>query len=201
MGTHPIFESDFDCLTETMVSTRSRGKTDATNENAEKPKLAEPMKKKAPKAKIESTKAPKAAQLAEGDDCPDFEMKMDNGETMTLEQLQDSTFVLFYYPKDNTPGCTKENKSFNEHLEKFNEKDVKVFGVSGDSIKSHCSFIEKFDLKFNLLVDEKLALGKKLGCASAGAKRQTFLVKNGKLAKIWRKVSIPTHVESVLAEC
>ena len=55
---------------------------------------------------------------------------------------------------DNTPGCTKENKSFNEHLEKFNEKDVKVFGVSGDSIKSHCSFIEKFDLKFNLLVDE-----------------------------------------------
>lgn len=81
-------------------------------------------------------------------------MKLNNEETITLAGLKDSTFVLFYYPKDNTPGCTNENKSFNSNLAKFQEKNVKVFGVSGDSLASHCKFVEKLDLKFNLAVDE-----------------------------------------------
>ena len=81
-------------------------------------------------------------------------MKMDNGESMSLDQLKEATFVLFYYPKDSTPGCTKENKSFNEHFDAFVEKNVKIFGVSGDSAKSHFTFIEKLGLKFNLLIDE-----------------------------------------------
>ena len=81
-------------------------------------------------------------------------MKLNNEETITLTGLKDSTFVLFYYPKDNTPGCTNENKSFNANLAKFEEKNVKVFGVSGDSLASHCKFVEKLDLKFNLAVDE-----------------------------------------------
>jgi len=190
-----------------MVSTRSRSAkaTDETTDEATvtATTLAQPMKKTA-KAKTEATKKPVKSTkpaIAEGDDCPDFEMKMDNDETTSLEQLKEATFVLFYYPKDNTPGCTKENKSFNEHLEAFTEKNVKIFGVSGDSAKSHCTFIEKLGLKFNLLIDEKLTLAKQLGCDKKGATRQTFLIKNGKIVKIWRKVTIATHVEAVLAEC
>jgi len=137
-------------------------------------------------------------KIEEGGNCPDFELPLNDGTELKLKDFGEKTLVLYYYPKDSTPGCTTEANGFSAAIAEFEKKNVTVIGVSADSAKSHCSFIEKQGLKFKLATDEKLAIGSMLGIKT-GAKRQTFLIENGKFKKIWKKVSVKSHAKDVLA--
>jgi thioredoxin-dependent peroxiredoxin len=144
-----------------------------------------------------------------GKNAPAFTLPTDSGEEISLSDLKGKNIVLYFYPKDDTPGCTIEAQDFTKKLPEFEALDTIVLGVSKDSVKSHCKFIEKYALKITLLADEsqktcqdydvikeKSMLGKKY----MGIERSTFLInKIGKLNKIWRGVKVNGHVEEVLA--
>lgn len=143
-----------------------------------------------------------------GKNAPAFTLPSDSGEEISLADLKGKNVVLYFYPKDDTPGCTIEAQDFTKRLKDFEALDAIVFGVSKDNIKSHCKFIEKYSLKITLLADEaqktckdydvikeKSMLGKKY----MGIERSTFLInKIGKIAKIWRGVKVNGHVDEVL---
>ncbi len=145
-----------------------------------------------------------------GKSCPDFNLESNLGENLSLSDFKGNNVVLYFYPKDNTPGCTIEAQDFNNALDKFEKNDTVIIGISKDSIKSHCNFTDKYNLKFSLLSDpdgevcesydvfkEKSMFGKKY----MGIERTTLLIdKIGKVAKIWNKVKVKGHVEEVLAE-
>ena len=144
-----------------------------------------------------------------GQNAPDFNLESNQGENLSLADLKGNNIVLYFYPKDNTPGCTIEAQDFNTNIEQFEAKDTIILGVSKDSIKSHCNFADKYSLRFDLLSDkdgqaceaygvfkEKTMFGKKY----MGIERSTFLIdKIGKVSKIWRKVKVKGHVEEVIA--
>ena len=146
--------------------------------------------------------------LKEGDDAPDFTTKNQNGEDIKLADLRGKRVVLYFYPKDDTPGCTKEACSLRDSFDVFEEKGIKIFGISTDSEKSHQKFISKYSLPFDLLADtekelvnaygvwgEKMNYGKKY----MGINRMTFLIdENGKIAKIFKKVKVDEHADEVL---
>jgi peroxiredoxin Q/BCP len=146
--------------------------------------------------------------LKEGDKAPAFTSKNQNGETVKLSDFKGKRLVLYFYPKDDTPGCTKEACSFRDADDVFNSKGIKVLGVSTDDEKSHQKFISKFQLPFDLLADtdkdivesygvwgEKSMYGKKY----MGTNRKTFLIdENGKIAKIFDKVNVAEHADEVL---
>ncbi len=139
---------------------------------------------------------------------PAFNLPSDEGTEIALSDLKGKNVILYFYPKDDTPGCTIEAQDFSRRIKDFEKLDAVVLGVSKDSIKSHCKFIEKYNLSFNLLADEtqktchdydviqeKSMMGRKY----MGIERSTFLInKIGKIAKIWRKVSVNGHVDEVL---
>ncbi len=143
-----------------------------------------------------------------GKNAPAFTLSSDAGEKISLADLKGQNVVLYFYPKDDTPSCTIEAQDFTKKLKEFEALNAVVLGVSKDSIKSHCKFIEKYDLKVTLLADElqktcqdyevikeKSMLGKKY----MGIERSTFLInKIGKISKIWRGVKVNGHVEEVL---
>ena len=147
--------------------------------------------------------------LAVGKKAPEFTLAGSNGEDVSLKDFKGKTVVLYFYPKDDTPGCTKEACDFRDSLKKFTSKKAVVLGVSPDSLKSHDKFIDKFELPFTLLSDPDEALcqafdvikdknmyGKKV----RGIERSTFLVdSDGVLRKEWRKVKVDGHVAEVLA--
>jgi peroxiredoxin Q/BCP len=147
--------------------------------------------------------------LKEGDKAPDFESKDQNGNPVKLSDFEGQKVVLYFYPKDDTPGCTKEACSFRDADDVYREKGIKVFGVSTDDEKSHQKFISKFQLPFDLLADtdkdivekygvwgEKSMYGKKY----LGTNRKTFLIdEQGKIAKIFDKVNVSEHADEVLA--
>ena len=140
-----------------------------------------------------------AAQLKEGDKAPDFAVTDQSGNQVRLKDLRGKKVVLYFYPKDDTPGCTKEACS----------RGIEVFGVSLDSEKSHQKFIDKFSLPFRLLADtdRKLSEGfgtygekKFMGRTYMGNHRMTFLIdEKGKIKKIFSKVKPEEHAEEVLA--
>lgn len=146
--------------------------------------------------------------LKDGDKAPAFTLPRDGGQSVKLGQLKGKTVVLFFYPKDDTSGCTKEAVGFSEHIEAFKSAGAEVIGISPDSVKSHDKFRDKHDLKVTLLSDEekttleaygvwveKSMYGKKY----MGVERSTFIIgKDGKIEKSWRKVKVPGHVEQVL---
>ncbi len=146
--------------------------------------------------------------LKEGDKAPDFTAKDQDGKTVKLSDYKGKRTVLYFYPKDDTPGCTKEACSFRDADDVFNAKGIKVFGVSTDDEKSHRKFISKYQLPFDLLADtdkkivesygvwgEKSMYGKKY----MGTNRKTFLIdENGKIAKIFDKVNVAEHADEVL---
>ncbi len=129
-------------------------------------------------------------------------------KNVSLTDFKGKNVVLYFYPKDDTPGCTIEAQDFSSNLKKFEKLDTVILGISKDSIKSHCKFIEKYSLNFALLADEeqktckdydvikeKSMMGKKY----MGIERSTFLInKIGKIAKIWREVKVNGHVDEVL---
>lgn len=146
--------------------------------------------------------------LKEGDKAPDFTANDQNGETVRLKDLKGQRVVLYFYPKDDTPGCTKEACSFRDADDVYRKKGIKVLGVSTDDEKSHQKFISKFQLPFDLLADtdkkiveaygvwgEKSMYGKKY----MGTHRKTFLIdEQGKIAKIFDKVDVAKHADEVL---
>lgn len=139
---------------------------------------------------------------------PDFKAPATGDQTIRLKDLRGKNVVLYFYPRDNTPGCTTEGQDFRDHYARFKRRNTVVFGVSRDSLASHEKFKAKFDFPFELIADpdEKLCeqfevmkdknmYGKKV----RGIERSTFLIDDkGKLREEWRKVKVPGHVEAVL---
>lgn len=148
------------------------------------------------------------AELQIGDTAPDFSLPANGGETVSLSDHKGKKVVLFFYPKDDTPGCTKEAIGFTELLGDFEKAGAIVLGMSKDPVKKHDKFVAKHELGMPLLSDEedevteaygawveKSMYGKKY----MGIERSTFLIgEDGKLLQIWRKVKVPGHVEAVL---
>jgi thioredoxin-dependent peroxiredoxin len=146
--------------------------------------------------------------LKEGDKAPSFTGKDQDGKTVKLSDYKGKRVVLYFYPKDDTPGCTKEACSFRDADQTFAKKGIKVFGVSTDSEKSHQKFISKFQLPFDLLADtdkkivesygvwgEKSMYGKKY----MGTIRKTFLIdESGKIVRVFDKVNVAEHADEVL---
>lgn len=143
-----------------------------------------------------------------GSMAPDFTLASDTGETFTLSGLKGKKVVLYFYPKDNTSGCTKEACDFRDALLDFDRKNVIVLGVSKDSLKSHASFRLKQNLTFPLLSDEACEVCEKYGVwveksmygrKYMGIDRATFLInEQGIIQAVWRKVKVPGHVDSIL---
>lgn len=148
--------------------------------------------------------------LSEGKVAPAFTLPAHNGEKVSLKDFKGKKqVVLFFYPKDNTSGCTKEVCALKENIDIIEGKDAVVLGVNRDSLKSHVKFVEKFELPFLLLSDEDEEICKKYdvikekvmcGNATMGIERSTFIIgKDGKIKKIFRKVKVDGHAEEVLA--
>lgn len=146
--------------------------------------------------------------IAVGSRAPDFTLASDTGETFTLSGLKGKKVVLYFYPKDNTSGCTKEACDFRDALPNFDRKNVVVLGVSKDSLKSHSSFRLKQNLNFPLLSDETCEVCEKYGVwieksmygrKYMGIDRATFLIdEHGIVQAVWRKVKVPGHIDSIL---
>ncbi|HEU5281831.1 MAG TPA: thioredoxin-dependent thiol peroxidase [Gammaproteobacteria bacterium] len=145
-----------------------------------------------------------------GDTAPDFTLPTDTGAELSLKSLRGKKVVLYFYPKDNTPGCTKEACDFRDAHAELAKKNVVVLGVSKDSSKAHANFKNKYQLPFTLLVDANAdvceaygVINKKslFGKTFLGIQRSTFLIdEHGKLQHIWRKVSVNGHLEEILNE-
>lgn len=149
------------------------------------------------------------ATLEIGDKAPDFDLPGDGGKKVKLSALKGRTVIVYFYPKDDTPGCTKEACGFNDALPDFGKAKAEVIGISRDSVASHDKFAGKYKLRFRLASDEdgkaceaygtwveKSMYGRKY----MGIERATFLVDaKGVIRGIWRKVKVPGHVEEVLA--
>lgn len=145
--------------------------------------------------------------VEKGDAAPPFTLPADDGSEVSLEQLRGRKVVLYFYPKDDTPGCTREACDFQERLPRFREEDVVILGVSPDPVESHEKFKEKYGLDFPLLADtdhevadaygvwkKKSMFGKKYW----GVERSTFLIdEEGTVEEAWRKVKARGHAQQV----
>jgi peroxiredoxin Q/BCP len=139
--------------------------------------------------------------LTEQTIAPDFTLMGNDGKEYTLSALKGKSVVIYFYPKDDTPGCTKEACDFRDNLPQLIEKDCLVFGISKDSLASHQKFKGKYNLNFVLLSDIDLKVHKAYQVLEETKTiRSTFLIdKTGKINKIWTKVKVPNHVEAVIA--
>ncbi|MFK7794491.1 MAG: peroxiredoxin [Gammaproteobacteria bacterium] len=147
-------------------------------------------------------------KLKIGNKVKNFKLPSTGGKIISLNELKGNNIVVYFYPKDNTPGCTKESEGFRDAMKKFTRLNTIILGVSRDSIKSHENFKSKLDFSFDLLSDseeklcqqfdvikEKNMYGKKV----MGIERSTFLIDDkGVLRQEWRKVKVDGHVEEVL---
>jgi len=148
--------------------------------------------------------------LKVGDRAPEFSLPDTNGNIVTLSSLKGSRVVLYFYPRDNTPGCTKEACGFRDHYAQFQTKNTIIFGVSTDDAKSHQKFTQKFDLPFPLLTDadgqvatayESYGLKKFMGKEYVGVFRNTFVIDvEGNIEKIYLGVKAELHPAQVLAD-
>ena len=151
----------------------------------------------------------RSAPLSEGDAAPDFTLPTDGGGTVTLSALRGAPVVVYFYPKDDTSGCTKEAIAFTEHKAAFEAAGATIIGISPDSAAKHDKFKAKYDLGIALGADEDTAVAQAYGVwveksmygkRYMGIERSTFLVAaDGTLAKVWPKVKVPGHAEEVLA--
>lgn len=150
-------------------------------------------------------------ELTIGNNAPDFSLPTDSGEILSLSEFFDKkNVVLYFYPKDDTPGCTMEAKGFRDNIENFSSLDTVIIGVSKDSVKCHTNFKAKYSLPFSLVSDENAEMLEKYGVwveksmfskKYMGVERTTFLIdKKGKVVKIWKNVKVSGHVDEVLEE-
>ena len=145
--------------------------------------------------------------ISEGDHAPDFSLQADDGTSVTLGSLAGKNVVLFFYPKDNTSGCTMEACDFRDAFSRFGKIDAVVIGVSPDSLGSHRKFKKKYDLPYRLLSDENHQLADNFGIWKEksmygrkymGFERTTVIIdRKGRVARIFPKVKIPGHVQEV----
>jgi len=148
------------------------------------------------------------SQLKPGDKAPDFSLPSSDGTTVSLKDLKGKKVVLYFYPKDDTPGCTKEACSFRDNLARVKRKGAVIFGVSADTVKKHQKFIEKFDLSFPLLSDETKEMIKSydvwhektfMGRKYMGIVRTTFIIdEKGEILHIFPNVKVEGHTDEVL---
>ena len=148
------------------------------------------------------------ATVTIGKAVPNFSLPATGEQTISLKSLKGQNIILYFYPKDSTPGCTREGIDFNENLAKFKRQNTTILGVSRDSLRSHENFKSKQKFKFELLSDEEETLCKLFdvikmknmyGKKVRGIERSTFLIdKNGKLQQEWRKVKVDGHADEVL---
>ena len=146
--------------------------------------------------------------IKENTKAPNFALPSTNGENQKLKDLLGKYVVIYFYPKDDTPGCTIETNDFNKLLTKFKKLNCEIFGISKDTIKSHDKFREKFKIKFDLLSDEEIKVLKKykvwgkkkfMGREFMGIIRSTILIdKKGKIIKVWDNVKVKDHAKEVL---
>ena len=146
--------------------------------------------------------------MKENEIIKDLKLYISKDKTLTENDLKGKKNIIYFYPKDDTPGCTKEAISFSEHLQDFKAQNTQIFGVSKDSEEKHNKFINKYNLKINLISDLDCILCKKFnvwveksmyGKKYMGIERSTFLTdENLKIIKVWRKVKVSGHVSDVL---
>ena len=146
--------------------------------------------------------------LKVGDKAPAFKLKNQDGEIISLNDLKGKPVVLYFYPKDNTSGCTKEACNFRDEFPKFRKIKAEIIGVSADSVESHKKFADKYKLPFNLLSDEKKEVLEKYGVWQEksmygkkymGIVRTTFVIgSDGKIKKIFPKVKVDNHNKEVM---
>ncbi len=147
--------------------------------------------------------------LKQGDKAPEFEAKDHNGNPAGTAQMKGKKVVLYFYPKDNTPGCTSEAKNLRDNYEKFTQEGFEIFGVSPDTQASHQKFAEKHQLPFPLIVDEDKKIlnlfgvwgeKKMFGKVYEGVYRTTFLIdEEGVITKIFKKVKTKEHAEQIFS--
>jgi len=146
--------------------------------------------------------------VEEGKKAPAIKLKNQDGKTVSLNDFKDQNIVLYFYPKDNTSGCTKEACNFRDEFPKFGKLDAVILGVSPDSVESHKKFAVKYNLPFDLLSDEKKEVVQKYdvwkeknmyGRKYMGVVRSTFIIdKNKKIRKIFSKVKVADHNKEVM---
>ena len=146
--------------------------------------------------------------LEPGKKAPSFTLKDDAGNKVKLSDLKGNPVVLYFYPRDDTPGCTKEACAFRDRYKELQKLGAQLFGVSADSAESHTKFREKYKLPFPLLVDEKRTMIEKYGAwreknmygkKSMGIQRSTYLIDaDGKVAKVWKRVKVDGHDQQVI---
>ncbi|MEX0348035.1 MAG: peroxiredoxin [Paracoccaceae bacterium] len=142
------------------------------------------------------------------DTAPDFTLPRDGGGDVTLSDLRGNKVVLFFYPRDDTPGCTKESIGFSEQLQAFSDAGAHVLGISKDTVAKHDKFVAKHGLTTTMLSDAESDICEQYGVwveknmygrKSMGIERATYLIDaEGKITRIWRKVKVPGHVDEVL---
>ena len=147
--------------------------------------------------------------IEEGQPAPDFSLQDDHGKTVKLSALRGKPVVLYFYPKDDTPGCTKEACAFRDLKDDFAKRGAHVLGMSPDDVESHGKFRDKFHLNFPLLADPGHAVADRYGAwreknmygkKSMGIQRSTFLIDaQGVVRKLWRKVNVDGHDDQVMA--
>jgi peroxiredoxin Q/BCP len=152
--------------------------------------------------------SPSSSSPVEGDIAPDFVLPSSTGKDVRLSDLRGKNIVLYFYPKDDTPGCTKEACSFRDNLPRFGALDAVILGVSKDSLESHSDFINKYGLNFTLLSDEDTKVNnlygtwvekENYGRKYWGTERSTFVIgKDGRIKKVFRKVKVDGHEDEVL---
>lgn len=149
-----------------------------------------------------------AKSMEIGKKVPAFKAPATSETTVQLTKLKGKKIILYFYPKDDTSGCTREGEDFRDNYKKFRRAGVEIFGISRDSLKSHEKFKDKYDFPFELISDEDeelcslfdvMKMKSMYGKKYRGIERSTFVIDDkGKLAKEWRKVKVPGHVDEVL---
>jgi thioredoxin-dependent peroxiredoxin len=149
------------------------------------------------------------AKAALGKPVPAFKLEATSGKTITEQDLKGRNTVLYFYPKDDTPGCTQEGQDFRDEIKQFSKLNTQVIGVSRDTVKSHEKFKAKFEFPFELLSDPEevlcavfdvMQMKNMYGKQVSGVERSTFLIDGkGILRREWRKVKVTDHVDEVLA--
>jgi thioredoxin-dependent peroxiredoxin len=146
------------------------------------------------------------AELEINDSAPAFELLDQDSQQRKLSDYADKWLILYFYPKDDTPGCTKEACSFRDDIYHIRELEAEVVGISTDDVESHAEFVEKYHLPFALLSDKDAVVAKSYGAAwkigpFSVAKRHSFIISpDGKIAKVYRKVNPDTHSDEIIAD-
>jgi peroxiredoxin Q/BCP len=196
-------------------TTSSKTKIAKTGSTTPKKKLSTKKtstvtKKAKPKKAAKVVPPASTVQLKVGKKAPAFSLPNQDGKVVSLSDYKGKKVVLYFYPKDDTPGCTKESCDFRDGIKDIRECGAEVLGVSGDSVESHKKFVKKFNLNFPLLSDENKTMIRAYGVWKEkslygrkyrGIERTTFIIdENGKIDSIFSKVKVNSHLEEVLGE-